>query len=286
MYWLIFLKRRFCIGGNWKMQISSVGEASKIASELSVAVNSDYLDIFIAPSYNALYTLGTELQGSRVKLAAQNMYYREKGAFTGEISVSSLIDAGVKYVLLGHSERRRIFGETDNEINLKLLKALEKGLIPVLCIGETAKEREQGKVASVNETQLSGSLKDVSSKQMKNVIIAYEPVWAINNPYLNPDTEIKPATPLQASEAHKIARNWIKNNYSNTIAEQVRIIYGGSMNASNAAELLAIEDIDGGLVGGASLSAEKFIPIIQFADEIYRKDNNINWDGNTLKFHD
>lgn len=268
------------------MQISSVGEASKILSEMSTAITSDNIDIFIAPSYNALYTLGIELQGSRVKLAAQNMYYREKGAFTGEVSINSLLEAGVKYVLLGHSERRRIFNETDKEINLKLLKALEKGLFPVLCIGETAKEREEERVAEVNEAQLAGSLKDVTSKQMKNVIVAYEPVWAINNPYLNSDTEIKPATPLQAKEAHKIVRDWLRKNYSNTIAEQVRIIYGGSMNASNAAELLALEDIDGGLIGGASLSAEKLMPIIQYADEIYRKKHNINWDGNTLKFTD
>lgn len=261
--------RRFVIGGNWKMSIPHVKDAERIAKNIANAIVSiSSVETFIAPSFNALHTIGQALAKTKVKLAGQNIHFHEKGAFTGETSILSLIDAGCEYVILGHSERRQIFGETDDIINLKVLKTIEKGLKPVLCIGETAKERADNRVMEVNQNQLAGSLKNVSEKQLRDVIIAYEPIWAINNKFLNPDVEIKPATPQQAREAHEIVRDWIKKHYSNAAAENTLIIYGGSMKESNAAELLVIEDIDGGLVGGASLSAETFVPIIRLAEQL------------------
>ncbi|MFX1283852.1 MAG: triose-phosphate isomerase [Promethearchaeota archaeon] len=277
--------RRLIVGGNWKMSITHVGEAERIAKNIANAlVSITSVEVFIAPSFNALYTIGLALAKTKIKLAGQNIHFQDKGAFTGETSILSLIDAGCEYVILGHSERRRIFGETNEIINLKVLKTIEKGLKPVLCIGETAKERAEDRVMEVNQSQLTGSLKNISEQQLKNVIIAYEPVWAINNKFLNPDVEIKPATPQQASEAHTIVRDWIRNHYSNAAAENTPIIYGGSMKESNAAELLAIEDIDGGLVGGASLSAESFVPIIRIAEDL--SDTEYVWEGSTLKFKD
>ncbi|MFX1538226.1 MAG: triose-phosphate isomerase family protein, partial [Promethearchaeota archaeon] len=169
------MTRKYVIGGNWKMQITTVEESVKIAKEIAEAIdkldNIDKVDVFVAPSYNALYSVGKAIKGTKLKLSSQNVYSHEKGAFTGEISIDSVIEAGCEYVILGHSERRRIFGETDDFINSKVLKTLEKGLKVVLCIGETAKEREEGKTADVNRAQLAGSLKNVSDEQLTNVII-------------------------------------------------------------------------------------------------------------------
>jgi triosephosphate isomerase len=260
--------RKFVIGGNWKMQILKVEEAVKAAKTIADSIkdlNTTDVDVFIAPSFNALYSVGQAIKGSKLKLAAQNMYFRDSGAFTGEISPDSVLDAGCQYVILGHSERRRIFGEDDAPINQKVKKALEKGLKPVLCIGETAKERNEGKMTAVNTAQLKGSLADVMSDQMKNVVIAYEPVWAINNKFLNPDVEIKTATPEQADEVHKFIRKWLVETYGTAIGSQVPIQYGGSMNAKNADGLLALKDINGGLIGSASLTVDQFKPIIEAA---------------------
>lgn len=260
--------RQFVIGGNWKMQILKVDEAITAAKGIADAISGldlNSVDVFIAPSYNALYSVGQAIKGTKLKLAAQNMYFRDNGAFTGEIAPDSLLDAGCTYVLLGHSERRRIFGEDDAYINQKVKKALEKGLKPVLCIGETAKERAQGQTDAVNKKQLDGSLADVLPEQMKNIVIAYEPVWAINNKFLNPDTEIKTASPEQANDVHKFIRSWLVGKYGEQIGNAVPIEYGGSMNAKNAEGLLAIKDINGGLIGGASLKAADFKPIIEAA---------------------
>ena len=259
--------QKYVIGGNWKMQILKVEEAVSVAKEIAEAMEdvvNENVDVFVAPSYNALYSVGQALKGTKLKLAAQNMYFRDKGAFTGEISADSLLDAGCEYVLLGHSERRRIFGEDDAYINNKLKFALEKGLKPVLCIGETAKEREEKRTEAVNKEQLEKSLEGVTAEQMKNVVIAYEPVWAINNKFLNPDVEIKTATPEQAESIHKFIRNWLVETYGEA-GKQVPIQYGGSMKESNCEGLLKIEDINGGLIGGASLSAAKFKPIVEAA---------------------
>lgn len=277
--------RRFVLGGNWKMQITRLGEAEQIAENIAMAIeNISSVDIFIAPSFNALHSVGLTIANTKLKLAAQNMHYHEKGAFTGETSVLSLAEAGCEYVLLGHSERRRIFGETNEAINQKILLALNHGLTPVLCIGETAEERANGQTAEVNQSQLAGSLLNVSTIQLQNVIIAYEPVWAIDNKFLNPNIEIKPATPEQASEAHKIVRDWIRNHYGQESAANIPIIYGGSMKKQNADELLSIEDIDGGLVGGASLAAESFVPIIRSAERLAKGEERFEWNNNTLRF--
>ncbi len=261
---------KFIIGGNWKMQITSVEKSVEIAKEIREALNaieSSNVDVFIAPSPNALYQVGKELKGSKLKLAGQNMYFREKGAFTGETSVESLVEAGCEYVLLGHSERRRIFGENNATINQKVKKALEYGLKPVLCIGETAKEKDQGLTEQINRTQLEESLKDIVPEQLPLITIAYEPVWAINNKYLNPDTEIKTATPEEAKNVHDFIRSWLVSQYGAEIGNSIAIQYGGSMKPANCDGLLSISNINGGLIGGASLSAEKFIPIINSAQQ-------------------
>lgn len=277
--------RRFMIGGNWKMQILQVGEAVRIAESIGNELkNISMVDVFIAPSFNALYSVGKAISKTNLKLASQNIHYHEQGAFTGETSILSCIDAGCNYIILGHSERRRIFGETNDIINQKVMKTLQNGLKPVICIGETAKERTEGRVKEVNQEQLAGSLKGVTQEQLGNVIIAYEPVWAINNKYLNPDVEIRPATPDQASETHAMVRDWFKQEYGDTSAERIPIIYGGSMNEKNATELLKIKDIDGGLVGGASLTVKSFIPIIRSAEELSKQDPEFEWDKNTLRF--
>jgi len=265
------------------MQITRVEDAVKAAEGIAGSIeNISDVEVFIAPSFNSLYSVGKAISNSKLMLAGQNCYTHDKGAFTGETSIYSLVDSGCSYIILGHSERRRIFKETDKIINQKVHNALDKGLKPVLCIGETAKEREEGRMTEVNQEQLTGSLAGISTRQLREIVIAYEPVWAINNKFLNPGIEIKPATPSQAKESHQIAREWIKRNYGVEAAEAIRIIYGGSMKASNADELLAIEDIDGGLVGGASLSADTFVPIIRAAEKI--TSSNYKWEGNTLKF--
>jgi triosephosphate isomerase len=277
--------RRIVIGGNWKMQITSSNEAVRIADDIAQGLSTiSSVEVFIAPSFTELYSVSKAIKDSHLKLGGQNMYFHDKGAFTGQISVLSLKEL-CQYVILGHSEPRRIFGETDNLIRQKLMKALEKGLSPILCLGETAKEREEGKTKAVLHEQLAGSLKGLEIQQMKEIILAYEPVWAINNKFLNPDTEIRPASPIEANAAHTIIRNWLKNEFGATTAEEISIIYGGSMNAQNAKELLNLEQIDGGLIGGASLSAEKFLPIIRIAAQLFKNQSaDYRWENNTLRF--
>jgi len=249
------------------MQILNVEEAVSIATEIAKAledINTENVEVCIAPSFNALYSVGQALKGTKLKLAGQNMYFRDKGAFTGEISPDSLIDAGCEYVILGHSERRRIFGESDAVINQKVKKALEKGLKPVLCLGETAKEKEEGKTELILKTQIEESLADIPSEQLNLITIAYEPVWAINNKFLNPDSEIKTATPEEAEKNHVFIRKLLINMYGDE-GRNIPIQYGGSMKASNCEGLLNIAEINGGLIGGASLSADKLKPIIEAA---------------------
>ncbi len=279
--------RRYVIGGNWKMAITSVKEAKHVVEKMIHGISmTSSIDVFIAPSFNALYPVSEIIRGSSLKLAGQNMYYHESGAFTGQISPLSLIDANCSYVILGHSEPRRIFGETDRFINKKLIKALDSGLYPVLCIGETAKEREEDKTEDILYDQLSGCFRDIAATQLKNIIIAYEPVWAINNKFLNPDTTIRPATPSEAENAHKIVREWFSDKFGPHISEILPIIYGGSMNSENAKELLSIDQIDGGLIGGASLSAEKFLPIVRIAESLSGVGTqNYRWEDNTLRFN-
>ena len=263
--------RKKIFGGNWKMQATTVNKSVEIAKSLMKNIPKEYynqMDIFICPSYTALSAVRNITMGSDIKVCAQNMHSETKGAFTGEISVDSIKEIGCEYVLLGHSERRRIFKEDDQFINKKVHTALNNGLKVVLCIGETAKEREKGRIEEVNSDQLKGSLQGIKEEQLKDIVIAYEPVWAINNPALNPGIEIRAATSKEALEAHQIVRKWFENNYSQAASNNIRIQYGGSMNKKNSDELLAIEDIDGGLVGSASLKAEDFLPVLTSATKL------------------
>lgn len=252
---------RYAIGANWKMQKPLISE-SVLEAERMVSALSEYndVDIFIAPSHNTLSAVGKILEESNVRLASQNMHDAKRGAFTGEVSIEALLEVGCEYVLLGHSERRRIFGEDDNYINRKVLTAIDNDLQIVLCIGETAAERNQGKMKEVIEKQLELSLCDVINSDQ--IIIAYEPVWAINSPALNPGIEIRPATVPEAIQSHEIVRSWLISRFGQR-GNNIPIQYGGSMKESNAKELLSQDNIDGGLVGGASLKIDTFLPIVQ-----------------------
>jgi len=259
---------RYIIGGNWKMQmgpLNSIKIAKEMVNHLKDIKN---IEIFIAPSYTSLKDLSEIFKGSNIKLSAQNMSEFDEGAFTGEIAGKWLVELGCSYVILGHSERRRIFGESSEKVNKKLLKALELGLKPVLCIGETAQERIEGKKFRVNEEQLEKSLSNVSLNQISQIIIAYEPVWAINNRALNPVGEIRAATPAEAKEMHDFIRSWLIDKYGSNIGQNIPIQYGGSVTPENSEELFKIPNINGALVGTSSLSAEKFSKIVFYASKL------------------
>jgi triosephosphate isomerase (TIM) len=246
--------RRPFIAGNWKM---NTNRASAVALAEGVAKRAETLegvDLAVCPPSCYLDAVGQAIAGSKVALGAQNMYHEKDGAFTGELSAAMLRDLGCKYVILGHSERRHILGETDAAINKKLHAALAAGLTPIACVGELLSEREAGQTLAVIQTQFDGSLAGLSAEQMAGVVIAYEPVWAIGTG--------KVATPHQAEEVHLALRKIIGARYNNSIAEVVRLQYGGSVKPENAAELLKQPDIDGALVGGASLKVDQFLGIV------------------------
>lgn len=247
------------IGGNWKM--NSNAESARVLAE---AVGEGCrgitgVEVFVCPPFPYLRRVGGVLTdaGGGVSLAAQDVWHEPDGAFTGEVSAAMLLDCGVSAVLTGHSERRHVIGEGDNLINKKTLAALNAGLSAVLCIGETLEQREKGETDAVNERQLRAGLDGVSSAQMASVVIAYEPVWAIGTG--------KTATPGDAQDAHTKIRGVLGDLYGANIAEATRIQYGGSVKPGNAAELFSQPDIDGGLIGGASLKADDFLAIIRAA---------------------
>jgi triosephosphate isomerase (TIM) len=244
------------IGGNWKMN-KTVQESKAFIDEMLKNLKNlqEKVDIVILPSYMSINAVSTLLKGKKIGVGAQNMYYEEKGAFTGEISAGMLIDAGATYVVLGHSERRKIFNESDELISKKLKMAHEKGLKPIVCIGETREERESGQMEDVLKTQIEGSLKELTEDQMLGTVIAYEPVWAIGTGLT--------ATPEQAQEAHMYVRQVLASIYGESVAQDVRIQYGGSIKPENAKEIFAQPDINGGLVGGASLDVKSFVEIIK-----------------------
>lgn len=248
--------RKKIIAANWKMN-QTIAETESFLSDFRLEVEDvSGVDIVIAPPFTALAKLSELLGGSqKIRTAAQNMYFERSGAFTGEISAAMLRELYVKYVILGHSERRMIFGETDAIINKKVLAALENELKPILCVGETLEEREAGKEKEIIATQLRGSLANVSSEQLLEVVIAYEPVWAIGTG--------KTATTEQAQECHAHVREVLAELTDAATADKVRIQYGGSVKPGNAAELLAQPDIDGALVGGASLDPRSFGEIVK-----------------------
>lgn len=247
--------RKPVIAGNWKMNCT-IAEALELVKGLKERL-SDVNDreIVVAPPYTALSNVSRNLIGSNMTLAAQNLYWEDKGAFTGEISAEMLLDAGCDYVIVGHSERRQLFGETDEAVNRKVRTALSAGLIPILCVGETLSERENGATLSVIERQLTIALADVIMTEPEDIVVAYEPVWAIGTG--------KTATPAQAQEVHAYIRGLLKKAY-NDAADGVRILYGGSVKPENIDELMAEADIDGALVGGASLKADPFVRIVRF----------------------
>lgn len=241
------MARRKIIAGNWKMN-KTPSEAVALVNELKPLVANEEVDVvFCVPAIDIIPAMEAA-KGSNIAIGAENMYYEESGAYTGEISPAMLTDAGVKYVIIGHSERREYFAETDETVNKKVLKAFEHGITPIICCGESLTQREQGITIDWIRQQIKIAFLNVTADQAKTAVIAYEPIWAIGTG--------KTATSDQAEEVCGAIRACIAEIYDEATAEAIRIQYGGSVNASNAAELFAKPDIDGGLVGGASLKAD------------------------------
>jgi triosephosphate isomerase len=249
--------RRKLIAGNWKMNMDRAGGIALAKGVAEKAADVPNVDLLVCPPSVYIAPVADAVKGTKVAVGAQNMYHEASGAFTGEISAAMLKDLGATFVILGHSERRHILNETDADVNRKTLAALAAGLIPIVCFGELLKEREAGKTAAVIKTQFDGSLANVSAEQIEKTVIAYEPVWAIGTG--------KVASPEQAEEVHADLRSLLAKRYNGAVAEKVRILYGGSVKASNAAELLGQPNIDGALVGGASLKVDDFIGIAKGA---------------------
>jgi len=244
------------IVGNWKMNLVA-REAVNLVQSIHAGVRKlNGVEVVVCPAFTALSPAFSALGQSNIGLGAQNMYYETEGAFTGEISPMMLKDLGCRFVILGHSERRAIFGEPDSFINKKVLAALKYNLIPIVCVGESLEEREGGETEQVIQRQFEGSLKDLTANDWKRTVIAYEPVWAIGTG--------KTATPMQAEEVHSFIRELISSRVKE-IAEEIRILYGGSIKPDNFGKIIAQPNIDGGLVGGASLKAESFIEIVKAA---------------------
>ncbi len=247
------MRRKF-IAGNWKMNLTR-SEAVTLARGLANKIGpTSKFDVAVCPPHVYLDAVAHSLQDSAVALGAQNMYHEANGAFTGEVSASMLLDLGCTYVILGHSERRHILGESNQDVNKKVLAALAAGLTPIVCVGETLAEREAGRTQQVVSEQFDDSLAGLSVEQAGRIVIAYEPVWAIGTG--------KVATPEQAEEVHADLRRLLETRYNADVATAVRIQYGGSVKAENAAELLSQPNIDGALVGGASLKVDSFMGII------------------------
>jgi len=246
--------RRTFIAGNWKMNLDRTAAVDLAAGVAKAAEVVEGVDLAVCPPAVYLDAVAGALAGSKVGLGAQNMYHEPKGAFTGEISATMLGDVGCRYVILGHSERRHVLGESDDLINKKVLAALEAGLTPIVCVGELLEQREAGQTGEVIRRQFDGSLAGLSAEQLAALVIAYEPVWAIGTG--------KTATPEQAEQVHLDLRKIMADRYNDEVAHAVRIQYGGSVKPANAAELLGQPNIDGALVGGASLDVESFMGIV------------------------
>lgn len=247
------MSRRKIIAGNWKMN-KTAAEAEQLIKELIPVVKDAAADVVICTPFTALETAVRLTENTNIAVGAQNLHFEEKGAFTGEVSADMLLGLGVKYVIIGHSERRQYFAETDETVNKKLITALSKGLIPIFCCGESLQQRELGITNEVVRSQVKVAFNAISKEDARKVIIAYEPIWAIGTG--------KTATEEQANEVCGEIRKVIGELYGSELSEVIRIQYGGSMNASNAAQLLSKPDIDGGLIGGASLKAEDFSKIV------------------------
>jgi triosephosphate isomerase len=249
------------IAGNWKLH-KTLDEATALVKELIPAVaDNDKVEIVVAPVYTALSKVAEVIAGSNIKLAAQNCYPEPHGAFTGEVSAPLLLDVGCRYVIIGHSERRQLFGETDESVNSKLHAVTEAGLGVILCIGETLEERDGDRMLDVLRRQVRFALRNLSTAQMANLVIAYEPVWAIGTGVTASDE--------QAQEAHAFIRALVSELYDQETADATRILYGGSVKPGNVDSLMTQPDVDGALVGGASLQAEDFARIVNFQPDAW-----------------
>ena len=250
--------RRPLIAGNWKM-FKTCPEAVETAVQLvKLLSETTDIDVMIAPPFTALAPVSDVVRASCVSLGAQNLFWEAQGAFTGEISPAMLVSAGCTYVIIGHSERRQHFNETDETVNKRIRAAVNNDLIPVVCVGESEKERESNNTFPVLDKQITKGLKGFSSNDLKKLVIAYEPVWAIGTG--------KTATSGQAQEVHEFLRAMVEKSFGNMLAKSIRILYGGSVKPNNIAELMAMPDVDGALVGGASLDPETFSKIVRFRE--------------------
>mmetsp|Transcript_21368 Transcript_21368/g.27622 ORF Transcript_21368/g.27622 Transcript_21368/m.27622 type:complete len:288 (+) Transcript_21368:79-942(+) len=250
--------RKSIMAGNWKMNPTTIDEAFDLATGVAAASADlkDDVEVVVIPSHPFLVPVKEKIEGSKVKLGAQNCFTEDKGAYTGSVSSCMIKSIGVEYVLAGHSERRTLFRDDDSAINRKVRKILDEGMIPILCIGELKDEFEEGLVEQVCALQLAKDLRGVSAEEMKKIVIAYEPVWAIGTGLT--------ATPEIAQNVHAFIRSWIAGKYGQEVADEVRIQYGGSVTPETVDELMSCPDIDGCLVGGASLDASKFGRIMNF----------------------
>lgn len=246
--------RKKIVAGNWKMNMTPA-QSVELINTLKDKINTTDVDVVVCPPFVCLPAVLEVVKGTAIAVGAQNMHFEEKGAFTGEIAPSMLVELGVKYVVIGHSERRQYFAETNETVNKKVLKAIEHNLVPIICVGESLAEREQGVTIDLVRLQTKIALKDVKAEDAKKVVIAYEPIWAIGTG--------KTATSAQAEEVCKAIREVVAEVYGNEVADEVRVQYGGSVNAGNANELFNMGNIDGGLVGGASLK-EEFASIVNY----------------------
>lgn len=245
------------IAGNWKMH-KTEQEALRLASDLKEQLKDvTGVEVVVCPPFTSLPAVGKALDGSSIQLGGQNMHWEEKGAYTGEVSPSMLLTAGCKYVIIGHSERRGYFFETDESVNSKVKSALKFGLSPIICVGEKLDQREANKTERVIEVQMKAAFKDLSAKQAEKTVVAYEPVWAIGTG--------KTATPEQANEVHLFIRQILASDFGKECADKINILYGGSVKPENSRELLDMPEIDGALVGGASLDAQSFGAIVRSA---------------------
>ncbi len=245
--------RKRIIAGNWKMN-TTVEEAVELAQAIKDTYDNHDVDVVLCPPFTSLYAVHNVINGTPIGLGAQDMYWENYGAFTGQVCAGMLQSVGCQYVIIGHSERRQYFNETDETVNKKVKKALESGLIPIVCVGELLEERESGDTDKVVTKQVRGAFQDLSKEDAGKIVIAYEPVWAIGTG--------KVATPEQAQQVHKMIRDLMAELYDQALADATRIQYGGSMKPDNAKELLGQPDIDGGLIGGAALKADSFLGII------------------------
>lgn len=244
------------IAGNWKLHKTGSQAVEAVRQLKTLIATHPEVEVMIAPTYTALYQVAQELKGSDIVLGAQDLFWEKQGAYTGQISSQMLVDAGCSHVIIGHSERRQFFGETDESVNQKIHAALSDSLIPVFCIGESEAERDAEETFSVLDKQVRNGLKGFSFELLTSLIVAYEPVWAIGTG--------KTATKDQAQEAHQFIRSQLETMFGASFAESVRILYGGSVKPDNVRSLMAMPDVDGALVGGASLDPETFSKLVHY----------------------